>query len=212
MKLFLRILAVALLVVLAAVTALYFYLSDERLKELILPRVNESLGTEVSVERIGFSLVRTFPDIGLVLEQFTLDTPGGDPFLRFDELMVSANLVQLLSGEVQVNRLEIAGAQVDFEIQPDGSTTIDFLTAATDTTTAAPADTTAASFQLNIDRNSGFPCAYNPTIMIARPRPGPNSRDIENLTMAVQLAALFETELASATPGRFVPACGNDGG
>ena len=38
MKLFIRILAVALLVVLAAVTALYFYLSDERLKELILPR------------------------------------------------------------------------------------------------------------------------------------------------------------------------------
>ena len=44
------------------------------------PGVNESLGTEVSVERIGFSLVRTFPDIGLVLEQFTLDTPGGGPF------------------------------------------------------------------------------------------------------------------------------------
>ena len=64
--------------------------------------------------------------------------------------MVSANLVQLLSGEVQVNRLEIAGAQVDFEIQPDGSTTIDFLTAVTDTTTAAPADTTAP-LQLNID-------------------------------------------------------------
>ncbi|KPQ00885.1 MAG: AsmA protein [Bacteroidetes bacterium HLUCCA01] len=197
MKLFLRILAVALLVVLAAVTALYFYLSDERLKELILPRVNESLGTEVSVERIGFSLVRTFPDIGLVLEQFTLDTPGGDPFLRFDELMVSANLVQLLSGEVQVNRLEIAGAQVDFEIQPDGSTTIDFLTAATDTTTAAPADTTAP-MQLNIDEIlvSGAHIRYTDR----QTRTRAELRDL-NLTMAVQLAARIETELDATLGG-----------
>ncbi|MCH8524938.1 MAG: AsmA family protein [Balneolales bacterium] len=127
MKIFLRIAAVLAGLLVVIIIALNLYLTDERLKELIIPPVNEALGTEVEVSRIGFTIFRTFPNFGLVMEGFNLPDETGESVVRFDELLLSVNLLPLLGGEVNINRLDVIRAEVLYHVRADGTTNIDFL-------------------------------------------------------------------------------------
>lgn len=137
MKILLRTLFGILIVLVLAIAGLFLYLNDARLRALILPEVEQALGREVQIDRIGFALFRTFPNAGVVIEGFSIPDPEYD-LLSFDELVVSVRLWPLLDQEIIVNTLEVNGAGVTYVILPDGSTSFDFLLAS-DSTEVAPA-------------------------------------------------------------------------
>lgn len=127
MKIVLRIAAVLAGLLIVAIIALNLYLTDERLKELVLPPVNEALGTEVEVDRMNITLFRTFPNFGLVMEGFHLPDETGQTLVRFDEMLLSVNLMPLLRGEVNIRRLDVLRAELNYHVRTDGTTNIDFL-------------------------------------------------------------------------------------
>ncbi len=146
MKLFLKILGGFVVLIVVFLIALSFYLTDERLKEIIMPRLNEMSGREIQVERISYTLFRTFPSFGLVIEK--LDVPDTDPQARdgeprrtiegqnndgprslasVDEILVSVDLIPLISGNVNVSRLDVNTPYFNYVIYEDGRTNLDSL-------------------------------------------------------------------------------------
>jgi hypothetical protein len=126
MKYFLRTILAIGIVLILGITTLFLYLNDARLRALVLPQIEQSLGRNVQLEHIRFTLFRTFPNAGLVLEGFSIPDPDHQ-LISFDELVVSVQLWPLLDRQIIVNSLEVTGALAAYHVFEDGSTSLDFL-------------------------------------------------------------------------------------
>lgn len=128
MKTALKIVGIIFALFIILIIGLNLYLTDERIKNLILPQVNESIGREVQVDRMSFTLFRTFPNAGVSMTNLRI--PGEtdrDTLASFSELLVAVKLWPLLSSEVQVSRLDIDRLDFTYIVYEDGTTNIDFL-------------------------------------------------------------------------------------
>src|SRR5690625_7615075 len=72
MKLILKIVAGLLVLFLLLLAGLNLYLTDERLRDLVLPQLRETLDREVEIDRPYLTFFRTFPRFGLQMEGFRL--------------------------------------------------------------------------------------------------------------------------------------------
>ena len=145
MKLFLKILAGVIAFFVVLIIGLNLYLTNERLQEIVMPRLNEMAGREITVESIDYTLFRTFPRFGLVING--LDVPDtdiderserratvdGEPvypsLASLEQLIVNVDLIPLFSGRVNVNRLEINRLDFNYVIYEDERTNLDSLLA-----------------------------------------------------------------------------------
>jgi len=128
MKTALKVIGILFAIFLILIIGLNLYLTDERIKGLILPQINESIGRDVQVDRMSFTLFRTFPNAGVRITNMRI--PGEadqDTLASFSELLVSVKLWPLLSSEVQVSRLDIDRLDFTYIVYEDGTTNIDFL-------------------------------------------------------------------------------------
>lgn len=128
MKLFLKILAGIAILFIVALIGLNLYLTDERLRGLVVPPMNEALGREVQLDRISFTFFRTFPRFGLQMQGFEL--PGIDseePVVSFDRLTVAVKLPPLLRDEIDITRLDVENPEIRYRVYADSTTNIDFL-------------------------------------------------------------------------------------
>jgi hypothetical protein len=130
MKTALKIIGILFGLFLLLVIGLNLYLTDQRIQNLILPQINETLGREVEVERMSFTLFRTFPNAGVSIRKLRLpDEDPAETLASFDELLVTVKLIPLISGELKVNRLDIDSLDFTYIVFDDGTTNIDFLMA-----------------------------------------------------------------------------------
>jgi hypothetical protein len=148
MKWLVRIGAGLVIIIGIGVAALGLYLTDERLTRLVEPPLQEALGETVRIGHIGYSLFRTFPNFGLVVEDLELTDPAGQPVLNVAELRVMAPLMPLLRGDIRIHRLDVFGLDLAYLVAEDGTTNLDFLTSGERDTAATQSGTT----HLNLDR------------------------------------------------------------
>ena len=148
MKWLVRIGAGLVIIIGIGVAALGLYLTDERLTRLVEPPLQEALGETVRIGHIGYSLFRTFPNFGLVVEDLELTDPAGQPVLNVAELRVMAPLMPLLRGDIRIRRLDVFGLDLAYLVAEDGTTNLDFLTSGERDTAATQSGTT----HLNLDR------------------------------------------------------------
>jgi hypothetical protein len=128
MKLFFKILAILLALFLVFFVALNLYLTDERLKEMILPHVQNAVGTEVQVDRMSMTFFRTFPRFGLELGGVLVPDPAGEPVVSLDELLMSVEVIPLVrKNELNFTRLSITKPSLHYTVYADSTTNIDFL-------------------------------------------------------------------------------------
>jgi len=128
MKLFLKIAGGIAALFLLVLFGLNLYLTDERLREMILPPVNEALERDVQLNRISFTFFRTFPRFGLLLEGFEL--PGDsqeEPVLQFERLTISVKLFPLMRNRFDISRLDIDRPRIHYRVYADSTSNIDFL-------------------------------------------------------------------------------------
>jgi uncharacterized protein involved in outer membrane biogenesis len=127
MKLFLKILAGILLFFIILVIGLNIYFTDERLKNMIMPQVNETLNREVQVDRMSITFFKTFPRFGLQMNGFMLPDDQSDPVASFESLIAAVRVFPLLRDEISINRLEVVKPILYYKVYPDSTTNIDFL-------------------------------------------------------------------------------------
>ncbi|MFH5884908.1 AsmA-like C-terminal region-containing protein [Halalkalibaculum sp. DA3122] len=150
MKTFAKIFAGVLLFIVVALIALNLYFTDERLKQTIMPYVDESLGRPVQVESISLTFFRTFPRPGVRIQQLSVpgDTPS-DTLLALDEFVASVELFSLFGNQINIAEIRLQNPRFTYRIHADSTTNIDFLL-------EGEADTTAEAegLELNIPRFS----------------------------------------------------------
>ncbi|MFW6347778.1 MAG: AsmA family protein, partial [Cyclonatronaceae bacterium] len=133
MKLFLKIAGGLLALLIVMIIALSFYLTDERLKSMIMPELNELTGREIQVERISYSLFRSFPSFSLIIEDFSVpdtDADADDDVLAsVDELLLAVELFPLLSGGINITQLDVDRPVFNYVMYEDGRTNLDSLLA-----------------------------------------------------------------------------------
>jgi hypothetical protein len=119
------ILVIAIPVVLMATVllALRLYFTDERLKEMIVPRLESAVSRPVTLERVSLSLI---PRIAVKLGGLTIGNRKGPgfspkPMASIEELAVAIELLPLLSGDVQISTLSFRRPRVFLEVSSDGT-------------------------------------------------------------------------------------------
>lgn len=127
MKLFLKILAGIAIFLVVLIIALNLYFTDERLKSMILPEIQETVGTNVQVEKMSITFFRTFPQFGLEMEQFVLPDPDGNNVMTLDEMIIGVHLIPLLRDEISISELILNEPSLTYHVYEDGTTNIDFL-------------------------------------------------------------------------------------
>jgi uncharacterized protein involved in outer membrane biogenesis len=134
--------AVVAVIVIAAVS-LKLYFTQDRLKALILPKVEEAIQREVSVGDIGLKL---FPVFGVKIRNLTISNPCGerfdrDQFVNLDELVLAVKVTPLLKKQVRINEIAVRSPRIYLEVRPDG---INNFTFPADTTKKIPETETGA--------------------------------------------------------------------
>lgn len=119
--------AIVALTVIAAVS-LKLYFTQDRLKALIIPKVEDAVQRDVSVGDIGLKL---FPVFGVKIRNLAISNPRGerfdqDPFVTLDELIFDVKVAPLLKKQVRINEIAVRHPRIYLEVQPDGVNNFSF--------------------------------------------------------------------------------------
>lgn len=150
MKTFIKIFAGILVFIIVVLVGLNLYFTDERLKDTIMPYVDESIGRPVQVESMSLTFFKTFPRPGVSIKQLSVpgDTPS-DTLLALDEFVASVELFSLFGDQINIAEIQLRNPRFTYKVYPDSTTNIDFLLEGETDTTAE-----ASTMKLNIPKFS----------------------------------------------------------
>ncbi|WP_163715711.1 AsmA family protein [Mangrovibacterium lignilyticum] len=149
--LYLMLSVLSLLVILAVVASLM----QDKIVKLALEQVSETTNIPIETGEIDFSLIRNFPMATLDCRDLLISSPDSlrqsnsakDTLLYVGRLYVSVQAKPLLKGIFEVRKVEIADADVFYEVDSLGKTNYDFLM---DTKQSQPIDTASNSIYLDV--------------------------------------------------------------
>ncbi len=146
MKTSVKILLGFLLFVVIIIVGLNLYFTDDRLKQTVMPYVEQSVGRSVQVESMSLTFFQTFPRPGISINKLSI--PGetsSDTLLSLDEFVASIEIFSLLSDQINIAEIQLQNPQFTYRISKDSTSNIDFLL-------SEETDTTAESetYQFNI--------------------------------------------------------------
>ena len=108
---------------------LKLYLTDEKLRAIAEPLLEEQLGRDVSIGKLEVNLLRAFPDISVGITGLAIHTPdrNGQPspdLASVDRIWVDVPLMPLLQSKVHVKSLLVDAPTVLVEVYDDLSTNL----------------------------------------------------------------------------------------
>ncbi|NGP89487.1 AsmA family protein [Fodinibius halophilus] len=158
MKTFLKVIAGFLVLVILIAVGLNIYFTDERLKNTVMPQLNDAVGRTVEVESMSLTFFSSFPQPGISIQKMSIPgTTPSDTLLSLDELIVSVKFFSLMGDQVEIADLKIEKPEFTYIVYPDSSTNIDFLMSTEEST-----QDTSAGLAVNIPslRVSGAQFGY----------------------------------------------------
>jgi hypothetical protein len=144
MKTFLKIAGAVALLLLLFVIGLNLYFTDDKLKNTIMPYIDESVGRPVQVESMSVTLFKTFPNPGI--EVNNLQVPGDteeDTLLSMEQFVAGVKLFPLFRNEINITELILTKPQFTYKLYADSTTNLDFLT-------EEETDTSSAGYNISI--------------------------------------------------------------
>lgn len=116
-KIWTIIISIPVALILIAIVAVKIYFTSDRLKALVIPRIEDATHRTVTVGDISISI---FPSIAVSIDNFTLSNPVGtkfdrDELLSLDNLRLNVKILPLLSSKVEISKILIDHPQVYLE-------------------------------------------------------------------------------------------------
>ncbi len=121
LKLFLKILGFAIVVLLLALAAFIFTFDPNNYKDTITTQVEKQTGRKFSIA--GDISLSVFPWVGVEVENVELANAEGfsdEPFARIAQLDVKVMLMPMLRKELQVDRVRLHGLFASLEVNKNG--------------------------------------------------------------------------------------------
>ncbi len=121
-KIWLIALSIPIAIIIIAITALKLYFTGDRLKAMILPRIQETTHRTVGVSTVSFSI---FPTLAISLDSLTVSNPAGssfdvDRFITLENLRVNINVLKLLSNRLEISKILLQRPRIYLETTADG--------------------------------------------------------------------------------------------
>jgi hypothetical protein len=122
MKRWMIIAAIPVALLLAGALAVKLYFTGDRLRSLVVPRIESATNRKAGLGDISLSL---FPSIGIEVTEFRLSNPGGTQwanpyFLSLKRLFIDVRLMPLFGGRLEIDRVVIDDPIVWFDVTPEG--------------------------------------------------------------------------------------------
>lgn len=119
---------VVVLLVLVGV-GLRLYLTDERMRHLVEPILEEQLDRDVSIGGFSLGFFRSFPNLSLGIDEIAIHTPPRDgeeqpDLASVERIWIDVPVFPLLQSRVHVKALDLDNPQVLFEVYDDLSTNL----------------------------------------------------------------------------------------
>lgn len=120
MKTIIKILALTVGAVLLLTAGLsvfvHYYLTDERVKKLVVPKLENALAREVDLKEIEVSLWK-----GVTFKDFViLEADGRDEFVRVEDFNLSYELLPLLKKQLKISRVVLNKPHIEVVRRADG--------------------------------------------------------------------------------------------
>lgn len=113
----------------ATVVALVVMYPSENIKALVLPHIEDALGREVKVEKVGISI---YPFLGLKIEELEVANTSREgfskqPFVKIDKFLLKIHLLSLLKRELNITKIVFVSPDIIVETDTEGSFNFDDL-------------------------------------------------------------------------------------
>ena len=137
------------LVIIAAIVAVSWVTSPGRLTQTVKHYVPEFINCEFALDKANLTLIKTYPDIGLEIDNVTLINPmkgASDTLAHINQLIVSVDAQKFLNeNEIIVKKCTLENAVVNVFFDEEGNNNLDIFNSSEDN------DTTSSSFDYLVD-------------------------------------------------------------
>ncbi len=144
---------ISLLLLLVLIIIAPFIFKD-KIVQIVKDEANNNLNAKVDFGDFDLTLFSSFPDFRFKIQNVSVinvEPFKGDTLAYIKELSFDLNIKSVISGDkYQVNSLVIDEPKINGIVMHDGKANWDIAKASSDTTAAAPADTTATKFALKL--------------------------------------------------------------
>lgn len=122
LKITLMVLAAFVILIAIAAISIKLYFTSDRLKALIIPKVEEQLHRQVSVADVSLSL---FPNLAVKMQNLAISNPQGlqfdrDEFFSLKSLVLDVNLLPLLRKKLDVKQVILSEPRAYLEVNKAG--------------------------------------------------------------------------------------------
>ena len=166
----------SILVVLIIALIVTAKLAEDKITDLALKRVSESIEAPVLIDEVSFNLLRKFPFATIELYNVTLGAPQknqptdstfaqSDTIFYFKEIFVSVKSKPLLKGNFEIVKVNIDEAEIHYRIDTSGVSNIDFLLVESDTTQVDTIQSDPLSFILDDFAAWNITCYYKDDLL-----------------------------------------------
>jgi len=154
-KIWIYVISIPVGILLLAIIGLKLYLTGDRLKGMIIPRVEQATHRTVTVRDVSFSIL---PSFSIQIEGLSISNKAGSTFSRNDFLSVeridlNVKILELLNNRLDISHLVIEKPKMYLEVTPDGLTNYSDETEETgkDTKVNAESDASGTFLLTNFD-------------------------------------------------------------
>ena len=121
-KILVAVLATPLVLLVASILFLKLYFTSERLKAIVLPKIQAAINRDVTVREINLSL---FPAIGVNVQGLSVaNSPESgfseQPMVSLEEFLLEVKLLPLLAKRMEVDRLTLTKPHILLEVNKGG--------------------------------------------------------------------------------------------
>jgi hypothetical protein len=115
------ILSIPVVLIIAGIIAAKVYFTSERLKALVIPKIEDATHRTVAVNTISLSV---FPTLAVSIDGLSISNPPGmfekNEFLALDNLTLNVKLFELLRNNVEISEIIINHPVIYLEVTKDG--------------------------------------------------------------------------------------------
>jgi hypothetical protein len=126
------------IIVLIIVLTVVAKLAENKITNIALKKISEEIQAPVVIEDVSFNLLREFPFATIELHNVLLGTPinevktdsltiKSDTIISLSKIYVSVKSRPLLKGNIEILKIDINGANINYSVDTSGITNIDFL-------------------------------------------------------------------------------------
>ena len=145
----------ALIILFSAIASVPLFFKDS-ITAKVKTAINKNLNAKVSFNEVDLSIISTFPDLGINLNNLVIigvDSFANDTLAHIKTLQLNLNLMSVINGETfKINSVNLTQPSIYAKVLKSGKANWDIIKP--DTTAIKPSDTTKTNFKASLQKYS----------------------------------------------------------